>query len=529
MRTNLSTPLKLFCCYAHQDEELRDELNVHLTVLGRQNLISTWYDRVITAGTVWEHEIDEHIETADIILLLISASFLTSDYCYGIEMQRALQRHESGNASVIPIVLRPVDWTDAPFSRLQVLPTGGKPVTTWLDRESAFVDIVKNIRRSVEEHSISSLQVLPKPVTSWSNREIVYEDIATNIRRIAQEYSRRTVEFSVQQGDVKTFNSDVIALKYAQNFYGTDKKIALQLIRELKIPEEDLLLAKGQAQLIDTRGLLNKKYVLFVGVPPIDEFDYPQIRQFAADVLRILAIQAPQIEHLVMTIHGIGYGLDEVEAIQSQIAGYMDALREGKFSQHLASITIIDINEARVQRLCKAADEKLTRTNFAEPAGKSGQFRFIIESSGRLPINAAKYDVTGTVEYAKKHAFIAMPFAGDMEDVFHFGIQEPVRSMGLVCERIDETAFTGDILDRVKKKIETASVVIADLTGANPNVYLEVGYAWGKGKPTLLLVKRGQELRFDVQGQRCLKYSSIMNLNEALKRELKSLQEDKII
>jgi len=120
--------------------------------------------------------------------------------------------------------------------------------------------------------------------------------------------------------------------------------------------------------------------------------------------------------------------------------------------------------------------------------------------------------------------FVAMPFKKDMDDVFYYGIQQPVRSAGLLCERVDQEAFIGDILDQVKKKIETAAVVIAELSGANPNVYLEVGYAWGNGRPTILLIKDDQELRFDVRGQRCLKYQRIMELEESLKKELKELK-----
>jgi nucleoside 2-deoxyribosyltransferase len=116
-----------------------------------------------------------------------------------------------------------------------------------------------------------------------------------------------------------------------------------------------------------------------------------------------------------------------------------------------------------------------------------------------------------------------MPFKKEMDDVFYYGIQQSVRASGFICERIDRDAFTGDILDQVKKKIETATVVIAELSGANPNVYLEIGYAWGKGRPTILLIKNDQDLLFDVRGQRCLKYERIRDLEESLKNELKEL------
>lgn len=117
----------------------------------------------------------------------------------------------------------------------------------------------------------------------------------------------------------------------------------------------------------------------------------------------------------------------------------------------------------------------------------------------------------------------------DMDDVFYYGIQQPVRAVGFLCERVDQEAFLGDILDRVKQKIETAAVVIAELTGANPNVYLEIGYAWGKGVPALLLLKDGQELRFDVRGQRCLKYERIRDLEESLAKELQELKSQGLI
>ena len=112
--------VKIFFCYAREDEALLKKLKTHLKPLQRQGLIDVWYDRDITAGTEWEREIKEHLNTAQIILLLVSPDFMNSDYCYSVEMQRALQRHEAREASVIPIILRPVSWEGAPFSKLQI-------------------------------------------------------------------------------------------------------------------------------------------------------------------------------------------------------------------------------------------------------------------------------------------------------------------------------------------------------------------------------------------------------------------------
>jgi tetratricopeptide (TPR) repeat protein len=151
-----STPVEVFYSYAHKDETFRSKLETHLSLLQRQGLIIAWYDRHILPGTDWSQAIDEHLERASVILLLISADFLASDYCSGLEMQRALQRHQANEARVIPILLRPVDWNNAPFAHLQALPTDAKPITTWRNRDAAFTDVAAGIRRVIED--LSSLQ-----------------------------------------------------------------------------------------------------------------------------------------------------------------------------------------------------------------------------------------------------------------------------------------------------------------------------------------------------------------------------------
>ena len=112
-----------------------------------------WYDRDISAGANWVKEIDNHLDTAQIILLLVSQYFMASDYCYGVELKQAMERHDRGEAVVIPIILRPVYFHDAPFSKLQVLPTDAKPVKSWLDQDEAFFNVAEGIRREVERLS----------------------------------------------------------------------------------------------------------------------------------------------------------------------------------------------------------------------------------------------------------------------------------------------------------------------------------------------------------------------------------------
>jgi tetratricopeptide (TPR) repeat protein len=149
--TEASTPVEVFCCYSHADETWLRKLEIHLSLLQRQGLISLWYDRLIAPGTDWAKTIDTHLEAASVILLLVSADFLASDYCYSIEMKRALARHEAGEARVVPILVRPVDWTDAPFAHLQALPTDAKPIAAWRSKERALVDVAAGLRRVIED------------------------------------------------------------------------------------------------------------------------------------------------------------------------------------------------------------------------------------------------------------------------------------------------------------------------------------------------------------------------------------------
>ena len=143
--------IELFISYSHHDDDLREELCKHLRILQRQGIIASWHDRMIGAGTGWQGQIDEHLNSAQIILLLVSANFMASDYCYDIELTRAIERHDRGEARVIPIILRPVDWKSAPFAKLGVLPKDGKPVTLWSDRDEAFLDVELGIRAATSE------------------------------------------------------------------------------------------------------------------------------------------------------------------------------------------------------------------------------------------------------------------------------------------------------------------------------------------------------------------------------------------
>jgi internalin A len=143
--------VRLFYSYSHRDERLRDELETHLKILQRLGVIETWHDRNIEASDDWKQQIDKNLDDADIILLLVSADFMASDYCYELEMMVALKEHDKGGVRVIPIILRPCNWKRAPFAKLQALPKDGKPITEWVNKDSAWTEVSKGIERLVEK------------------------------------------------------------------------------------------------------------------------------------------------------------------------------------------------------------------------------------------------------------------------------------------------------------------------------------------------------------------------------------------
>jgi hypothetical protein len=153
-------PAEVFFSYSHRDESLRERLETHLSLLLRENVITGWHDRKIAAGDEWRGAIDEHLERAQIILLLVSADFLASEYINDVELARALDRHNAGEARVIPVILRPVSWTTAPFAKLQALPKDGRPVAKWRNRDDAFANIAEELRKIILE---SAVQIDPPP------------------------------------------------------------------------------------------------------------------------------------------------------------------------------------------------------------------------------------------------------------------------------------------------------------------------------------------------------------------------------
>jgi hypothetical protein len=324
--------------------------------------------------------------------------------------------------------------------------------------------------------------------------------------------TNKSVSLRVAAADALSYKADVLALKYAQALYGVDGDVYLRLWGE----QPNLPLPKlGEFVIHNSHCSLGAAEVMFLGVQPLDRFGYAEIREFGRKVLELLAVEKPEVGSLALTIQGPGYGLDEVEAFESELAGVIEAISAGAFPPALEVITFVEIDLGRAKRLSAALGRLL-------PDGK-------LEVDGRGALGSLEDVAQSTLRSAgyssasKPRVFVAMPFASEMDDTFHYGIQGAANAAGLLCERADLSTFTGDIMMWVKHRISTATLVVADLSSANPNVYLEVGYAWGCNVATILLAKDPSDLKFNVSGHRHIIYKSIKQLEESLARELKML------
>ena len=333
------------------------------------------------------------------------------------------------------------------------------------------------------------------------------------------ENNHKRVEISVVNDDVTSFDADVLVLKYAQAHYGLDSVVS-QKVTRLGINENQFSPKPGTSTYFYSRGSISPKNILVVGVTKLYEFNYRDIRVFARTALEALADYEKNstIEHICFTLHGAQCGLDEIEAFESEIAGLIDGITAGRIPKSIQRISIVEIDDRRATRL-KNALRELIPLGYVETNLKS----YLQASEVTV---SERFRSVGYSSADKPHMFVAMPFRDEMEDVYEYGIQNAIRKAGFLCERADLSAFTGDVMDWVRKRIRSASLLVADLTSANPNVYLEVGYAWGVGVKTVLLVQESDLLKFDVRGQRCIVYKRIKDLEEKLHKELVALKDE---
>lgn len=315
------------------------------------------------------------------------------------------------------------------------------------------------------------------------------------------------IKVSVYHGEAFNVKADVLILKYCATSYGLEKIVEREFIRS-GISISDKLPSKvGDYFYTPNKGFTQTNNIIFIGIEPLEDFGYKEIRDYGRNAFAALAKADPSIETVLMTIQGPRLGLDDNEAFSCQIAGILDSINAGNCPPGLKEIIFAE----RSAPTAAVLQEKIMALF---PAGEIANTK---ENTQQKSDTTEALASVGAKSENKKTIFVAMPFAAEFDDCYHYGIQGAVNSFGFLCERADLNSFTGDVMEFVKERIQTSDFVIADLSTANPNVYLEVGYAWGLGKRTVLLIKDLSELEFDTRGQRCLRYTTIKDLETKLK------------
>lgn len=464
----------IFISYSKQDMDFARYLRALLEHAG----FAVWMDEVrLQPSARWWKSIEQNIESCAVFVVVMSPHAAESDW-----VEREILLAEKLRRPIYPVLLAGEAW-----SRLANI---------------QYEDMRAGLRAKPSAGFLHNLRArLPDTTPRTAARSII---------------------LTIREGDVTKVKADVVALKHASSFYGADQIVAYNLTVLAGLNQESLEVKPDEYCLVPTENAIAAARALFVGTPPPRHFGYRQIREFTTRVLDALTTAAPDTRHLAMTIHGPGFGLDEVEALRSQFAGYLDSINQGRLPPALERITILEISPNRVKRLRAALDAQLEQAEYAEPLATGWGYRLHVGTP--QPSRPAEPETPG-----KRHAFVLMPPTADAEDVFFYGIQSPIHALGLLCERVEQSSLDDDLLDQVKRRIETAAVVVADLTAADPRVYLQLGYAWGKGRPTILLAKAGSRLALDSTRYAPIVYERIKDVDSALAQSLDALKAEGLL
>ncbi len=320
----------------------------------------------------------------------------------------------------------------------------------------------------------------------------------------------------VVEGDALEYEADVLAVKYSPRSGGLGAQVRKYLKEDATmLPSED------DYRMWSGKGIARVEYILMLGAPPPFSLRYPQLRDLGRRFLEALWREKIPVKTMVTTAHGVrtGAGLDEIEAFRSLLLGLSDAYDARTYPPSLKRIVFVEKDENRVRLMQEALPQFLPIE--APAAARKRETGTLAIMAGQQSFDEAFRQPEADEE--TPHVFVAMPFRDDYDDQYYLAIQPAIKEMGLLCERMDLDAFTGDIVERMLDRIRTAKLMVALLDGCNPNVYLEVGYAWGVKTQTILLARQDEALPFDVQGHRVLLYDKIYRMKEMLKAELHRL------
>lgn len=458
----------IFISYSRQDVEFARYLRALLENAG----LRVWMDeKRLHAGSDWVSEIEAAIDTCAAFVVVMSPQSRQSEYVE-IEVLHAREQQKP---------LFPVLLAGTPFF------------------------ILKNVQY---ETMTAGLTATPSASFLRDLQTVVNDSVATRVR------------FRIVQGNILEHSADVAVLKYAKSFHGADQKVATKLhARDIEL-DVMRLRTIGEYDYVATQGAIAAENALYIGTTTVFALGYRDVREFADLSLRILAQEAPETQHIIATIHGVNTArqLDEGESLLAQLGGYMDALRAGRAPAHLQTITIVEIGKPRTQRLREAAAPYLNEAAFARRSADDewGYDLMLGDDDTADTPSAGQGD-----DDAKPFALALMPDDERFDDIFYYGIQRPTHGAGLLCERLSPTFETAEERHALLERIGQAQVVICDVTDLTATLTLQIGYAWGSGRETVLITRTPDVVPF--ADEPCIAYEKIWQLEERLVQRLAAL------
>lgn len=461
----------IFISYSKQDIEFTRYLKTLLEAEG----YAVWVDEArLTPSARWWKTIEQNIVTCSAFVVVMSPNAYESDW-----VEREILLAEKEKRPIIPVLLAGEAW-----SRLANI---------------QHVDMRGGLRAKLTEHVLNTLQ-----------------------SHIAPKQPELT--FTIGFGDILSYPADVVGFKYAGGFHGVDKTVSEKLAEKGIETKQFTPKETGEFCAIDSQGAVAADKVLYVATPKMRYLGYKQLRLFAQRLVESLSESAPDVKHLAMTAHGAGFSLDEQEAMLSVFAGLRDAMQGDKMPKSLEKISVVEINTRRVNRLREAIDRVMKKADYATPLNDGWGYRLRFKGIAAEPDDIQ----SAGAKNVKPHAFVVLPAKNQDDDLFEYGIQSPVHAHGLLCERYEDVAedlYSEQVLTTIKENIGNARVVIVELTAADPGVYLQLGYAWGKGLPTILLLKEGEKFYFEVPDE-VIRYQKIKDAETAISVALDTLKAD---
>lgn len=481
----MTVPGHIFISYSKQDIDFVRYLRA---MLEAENFY-VWMDEArLHPGDEWWESIVQNIDAASALIVVMSPNSLDSKW-----VRREILYAESVNKPIYPVLLAGDNW-----SRLA---------------DIQFEDMRAGLRAKLSRRFIASLGGVqpPKPTV-------------------------REIAFRIEFNDILTYPADVVALKYAQGFQGAEQYAAQVMIAkgvdvELMQPPID------EFRYFETNGAMGAPHTLFLGTPYLRHMGYKHIREIGSRTLAALAEVAPETRHLAMTLHGPGFGRDESESMLSQFGGFTDAIEAGSLPKALERISLVEFHHDRVARLRLLMEPLLDAASFARriDGAEWGYWLKVGDDTAATSSDAREADETlaAAGKRARTHAFVAMNGSAEDDDFYYYGIQTPVHALGLLCERSgeeghespDDHVLNDDAQARIRSQIEGAAVVIADVSSPDPEIYLQLGYAWGCRVPVVLIARTHADLEpTPLRSTPCLRYDKIRDLERGLTKALDILR-----